>query len=76
MSVTLAMPYLFTGFARYSVDHGISRGARKLARTPTLIKKKIHERGPLNHITPFFFCQDYTKYQMKLIHKSYLKSES
>jgi len=34
------MPYLPTGLAKCSVDPGISRGARKLARTPRVIKKK------------------------------------
>jgi hypothetical protein len=33
--VTPAVPYMPTGFAGCSVDRGISRGARKLARTPT-----------------------------------------
>jgi len=30
-----AVPYMSTGFAGCSVGRGISRGARKLARTPT-----------------------------------------
>jgi len=33
--VTPAVHYMSTGFAGCSVGHGISRGARKLARTPT-----------------------------------------
>jgi len=33
------MPYLPTGLAGCSVGPGISRGARKLARTPRVIKK-------------------------------------
>ena len=33
--VTLTVPYMFTRFAGYLVSRGISRGARKLARTPT-----------------------------------------
>jgi len=32
------MPYLPTGLAGYSVDPGISRGARKLAQTPWVIQ--------------------------------------
>ena len=35
-----ALPYLPTGLAGYSVGSGISRGARKLTRTPQVIKKK------------------------------------
>jgi len=41
MSVIPAMPYLSTGLAGYSVDPGNSRGARKLARTPRVIKKRM-----------------------------------
>jgi hypothetical protein len=41
MPVTLAVPYLPTGLAGCSVDPGISRGARKLTRTPRVIKKKM-----------------------------------
>jgi len=32
-----------TGLARCSVGPGISRGARKLARTPRVIKKKMYK---------------------------------
>jgi hypothetical protein len=39
MSVTPAVPYLSTKLAGCSVDPGNSRGARKLARTPRVIKK-------------------------------------
>jgi len=39
MSVTPAVPYLFIGLAGCSMDPGISRGARKLVRTPRIIKK-------------------------------------
>ena len=39
LSVTPAVPYLPTGLAGYSVGPGISCGARKLARTPRVIKK-------------------------------------
>ena len=35
MFVILVVPYIFVGFAGYSVGREISRGARKLARTPT-----------------------------------------
>jgi len=38
--VTSAVPYMPTGIAGCLVGRGISRGARKLARTPTSIKKK------------------------------------
>jgi len=38
--VTPAVPYLPTGLAGCSVGPGISCGARKLARTPRVIKKK------------------------------------
>ena len=38
-SVTPAVPYLSTRLAGCSVDPGNSRGARKLARTPRVIKK-------------------------------------
>jgi len=34
------VPYMSTGLAGCSVGPGISRGARKLARTPRIIKKK------------------------------------
>jgi len=40
MPVTFAVLYLFTGLAGCSVSLEISRGARKLARTPRVIKKK------------------------------------
>jgi len=40
MSVTPAVSYLSTGFAGYLVGSGISCGARKLAQTPRVIKKK------------------------------------
>ena len=40
MSVTPAVPYLPTRFAGCSVDPEISRGARKLVRTPRVTKKK------------------------------------
>jgi len=36
----LVVPYLFIGLTGYSVDSGNSRGARKLVRTPRVIKKK------------------------------------
>jgi hypothetical protein len=39
-SVTPAVPYLPTGLAEYLVGPGISRGARKLVRTPRVIKNK------------------------------------
>jgi hypothetical protein len=38
-----AGPYLPTEFAGCSVGPGISRGARKLAQTPRVIKKKKKE---------------------------------
>ena len=38
MPVTPAVPYLLTGLAGCSVGREISRGARKLTRTPILIK--------------------------------------
>ena len=37
--ITTAVSYLSPGLARCSVGPGISRGARKLARTPRIIKK-------------------------------------
>ena len=40
MPVTPAVPYMLIGLAGCSVGREISRGARKLARTPTLIIKK------------------------------------
>jgi hypothetical protein len=40
MSVTLAVFYLHTGLAGCLVDLKISRGERKLTRTPRVIKKK------------------------------------
>jgi hypothetical protein len=40
MSVTPAVPYMRTGLAGCSVDPGISHDARKLTRTPQVIKKK------------------------------------
>jgi hypothetical protein len=39
-SVTPAVLYLPTGLAEYLVGPGISRGARKLVRTPRVIKNK------------------------------------
>jgi hypothetical protein len=42
--VTPAVLYLLTGLAGYSVDPGISRGARKLAQTPRVIKKRRRRR--------------------------------
>ena len=47
MPVTPTVPYLFTGLAGCSVDRVISRGTRKLARTPTLIKKKKNAWTPM-----------------------------
>jgi len=41
--VTPAVPYLPTGLAGCSVGPEISRGARKLTRTPRVIKKKKKE---------------------------------
>jgi hypothetical protein len=43
--------YLFTGLAGCSVDPGNSRGARKLTRTPQVIKKK--KIGVKNILGPF-----------------------
>ena len=40
MFVTFAVSYLFTWLAGCSVGPGISCGARKLARTPRVTKKK------------------------------------
>ena len=40
MHVTTAVPYLSTRLAGCSVGPRISRGARKLTRTPQVIKKK------------------------------------
>jgi len=40
MFVIPALLYLSTGLAGYSVGPRISRGARKLTRTPQVIKKK------------------------------------
>jgi len=44
------MPYLSTGLARCSVDPGINRGARKLTRTPRVIKnkKKRYDKVEIN----------------------------
>jgi hypothetical protein len=42
--VTPAVLYLLTGLAGCSVDPGISRGARKLAQTPRVIKKRRRRR--------------------------------
>jgi len=39
-SVTPVVPYQPAGLAGYSVGPGISRGGRKLTRTPRVIKKK------------------------------------
>ena len=47
MPVTPTVPYLFTGLAGCSVDRVISRGTRKLARTPTLIKKNKNAWTPM-----------------------------
>jgi hypothetical protein len=46
MSVILAVSSLFTGLAGYSVDSGITRGARKLIGIPRLIKKKKRGKKP------------------------------
>jgi len=51
MSVTPVVFYIFTGLAGYSVDPvnpRISRGARKLARTPRVIKKKQKNNNGLS----------------------------
>jgi hypothetical protein len=40
--VTFVVSYLSIGFTEYSVGPEISRSARKLTRTPRIIKKKIH----------------------------------
>jgi hypothetical protein len=51
--VTLAVPYLSIGLAGCSVGPRISRSARKLARTPRVIKKKKREvkaHGTRRHV--------------------------
>ena len=53
MPVTPAVSYLLTRLAGCSVDHGISRGAHKLTRTPTLIKKKKMHRHGTNQETMY-----------------------
>jgi hypothetical protein len=40
-SITSTMSYLSTGFAGYSVGPEINHGARKLVRTPRVIKKIV-----------------------------------
>jgi hypothetical protein len=48
MSVIPAVPYLSTGLAGCSVSPGISRGARKLARTPRVIKNNNNNNNNNN----------------------------
>ena len=44
LPVTPAVPYLPTGLAGCSVGPGLSCGARKLARTPRVIKKEKRKK--------------------------------
>jgi len=53
MPVTPVVPYLSTGLAGCSVDPGNSRGARKLTRTPQVIKKKKDTR----YFLVLIFCK-------------------
>ena len=55
MPVTSAVPYMLTGLAGCSVGRGISRGARKLAWTPTLIKQKNKNKPQEVSIISLFF---------------------
>jgi hypothetical protein len=50
MSVTPVISYLSTGLAGCSVDPGISCGARKLARTPRVTKKKKNTPIPVRRV--------------------------
>jgi len=53
MYVIPAVSYLFTGLAGCSVGPGISCGARKLARTHRVTKKKSYDKI----LKSFFFFQ-------------------
>jgi hypothetical protein len=53
MYVIPAVSYLFTGLAGCLVDPGISCGARKLARTHRVTKKKSYDKI----LKSFFFFQ-------------------
>ena len=55
LPVTPAVPYLSTRLAGCLVGPGISCGARKLARTPQVIKNKIQEKNPKT--LRFFFMK-------------------
>jgi hypothetical protein len=58
-SVIFVVPYLSIGLAGCSVDSGNSRGARKLTRTPRVIKKKkshINVLGPKSWILAYSWC--------------------
>jgi len=48
ISVISVVLYLFTRLVGYSVGLGISRGARKLAWTPWVIKNKIKQINGIN----------------------------
>jgi hypothetical protein len=51
-SVIPVVSYMLTGLARCSVDPGISCGARKLTRTPRIIKKKKKKKaGTCTYVT-------------------------
>jgi hypothetical protein len=56
MPVTLAVSYLPTGFAGYSVGPGISCGTRKLARTPRVKKEKEKEKRIQFCLCKIFEC--------------------
>jgi len=64
--VTLAMFYLSTGLAGCSVDPENSRGVRKLARTPRVIKKKNTDalEVVVYHKKEFFFLSGFNIFFM------------
>jgi len=72
MSVTLMVPYLSTGLVGCSVDPGNSRGARKLTRTPRVIKKKINNNFIFSspNIEKVFFFQSTFKF-LKILNLIY-----
>jgi len=64
MPVIPAVSYLSTGLAGYLVGPGISRGVRKLARTPRVIKKK-NDGNIIS--TCLFLCFKNLNFYFKLI---------
>jgi hypothetical protein len=71
MFVILAVFYLFTWLTGCSVNPGISCGARKLARTPRVTKKKLRNcKQPARYLMNLFL----NDYKFELLHIYTLKT--